>query len=527
VQRLFASEPGHPLQSFIERRKTMRFKKVFMVLMALLMISALDRVSSADAVTGDLTQLSACEAVKMLKSGKITSEQLTRACIEKAKNNSELNAFITLDEEGAIAAARFADESLKKGKFLGALHGLPIVIKDNIQSAGLPCSAGTPGLKDFVPKEDSPVVRKLREAGVVIIGKTNMHELAFGISGYNEGFHGETIGVRNAYDRSRFAGGSSSGTGAVVAARLAPAGLGTDTGGSVRIPASVNGVTGFRPTVQRYSQEGVAPISHTRDTIGVIAQSVADVALIDATIKGEKEIKPARLEKIRLGIVRDYFFQNLDADTEAVTKRAISKLKRAGIQIIEIEMAGLVNINNAVGFPVALYEAYDDMAAYLERYVPNRKVEDIAALIASKDVKMTYDGLVVPRKLPGPNNTLVDAKPIYLAAIQTERPKLQELYASTLKKYRLDALVFPTTPKVALPQNAEASSNANFGLFIQNTDPGSNAGIPGLSIPSGMGASGLPVGLEIDGPANSDRRLLSIGMAIEKVLGRLPAPVNK
>lgn len=496
-------------------------------LFALLQVAGMGVTHAAGPEPTDLTQLSAAEAVTLLRAGRITSEALTRAYLEKAKANTTLNAFITLDDAGALAAARAADESLRKGKPLGALHGLPVVIKDNTHVAGLPSSAGTPGLKDFVPKADAPVVDRLRKAGVVVLGKTNMHELAFGISGYNEGFHGSQVGVRNPYDRTRFAGGSSSGTGAAVGGRLAPAGLGTDTGGSSRIPAAVNGIAGFRPTVHRYAQEGIAPISHTRDTAGVLAQTVADVALLDAAILGGKPVKPARLKGVRLGVVRSYFFKNLDADTLAVMDSSLAKLRKAGVKVIEVEMPGLADINNAQSFPIALYEAYDDLAAYLAKYVPGRKVEDIAAQIASQDVKATYNGLVVPRKLPGPNNSLVDAKPIYEAAVGEYRPKLQRLYAATFKKHRLDALVFPTTPQVAIVQNAEASSPGNFGLFIQNTDPGSNAGIPGLSIPAGLGPSGLPVGLEIDGPAGSDRRLLAIGMAIEQVLGRLPAPTAK
>ncbi|MBK6630968.1 MAG: indoleacetamide hydrolase [Betaproteobacteria bacterium] len=494
--------------------------------LTLLTLACLATAQSAVAAS-DPTQLSASEAVALLKAGKISSEQLTQAYLDKAKANGDLNAFITLDEKGALAAARTRDAEHGKGRGKGALNGLPIVVKDNIQVAGLPNTAGTPGLKDFVAKADAPVVARLKKAGAIVLGTTNMHELAFGISGYNEGFHGSQIGVRNAYDRTRFAGGSSSGTGAAIGARLAPAGLGSDTGGSARIPAAVNGIAGFRPSVLRYSQDGIAPISHTRDTAGILAQTVADVALLDAVITGGKPVKPANIKGARLGVMRSYFFQNLDADTTAVMEKALAKLKEAGAEIVEVDMPGLADLNNAQSFPIALYEAYDDLQAYLKRYGTGHTVEGIAMKIASKDVKGTYDGLVIPRKLPGPNNTLVDAKPIYEAAMKEHRPKLQKLYADTFKKHRLDALVFPTTPKVAIAQNAEASSLANFGLFIQNTDPGSNAGIPGLSIPAGLGASGQPVGLEIDGPAKSDRRLLVLGMAIEKTLGRLPAPTVK
>jgi mandelamide amidase len=185
-------------------------------------------------------------------------------------------------------------------------------------------------------------------------------------------------------------------------------------------------------------------------------------------------------------------------------------------------MPTLAELNGNVGFPVALYEAYDDMVAYLAGNNTRVTVQQLAAAIVSPDVKGTYDGLVIPRKLPGPSG-VVDAAPVYRAAMTTHRPALVRLYADTFANQRLDALVFPTVPRVALPATPESSSLENFLLFIQNTDPGGNAGVPGIQLPMGLGAaSRLPVGLELDGPAGSDRRLIAIGMAVERVLGRLP-----
>ena len=473
----------------------------------------------------DLTQLSVIEAAQLIRAKKVTSAELTQAYLARAEANAALNAYITLDRAGAMSAAQRADAELAAGRGQGLLHGVPLVVKDNTHVAGLPNTAGTPALREFVPKDHAPTVQKLVDAGAVILGKTNMHELAFGISGYNEGFFtAEPIGTRNPYDRTRIAGGSSSGTGSAIGARLAPGGLGSDTGGSVRIPAALTGGAGLRPTLLRYAQEGVTPISHSRDTVGPMAQTVADVALLDSVITGRRRPAPASLSGVRLGVYRGYFFKDLDADTTALTSAALEKLKQAGATIVEVDMPELQKLNDAASFPVALYEAYDDLKAYLAKYQTGKSVEQVAQLIASKDVKGTYDGLVIPRKLPAPNG-VVDAAPVYKAAMEQARPALSRHFADTFQKNGIDALLAPTTPHVAAVQGPDASSLPTFLLFIRNTDPGSNAGIPGLTIPAGLGSStGLPVGLSLDGPRGSDQRLLAIGMAIEKVLGRTPPP---
>jgi mandelamide amidase len=258
-----------------------------------------------------------------------------------------------------------------------------------------------------------------------------------------------------------------------------------------------------------------------------MAATMADIALLDHVIAGGAMAKPADLKKVRLGVVASTM-ANLDADTRAATDEAIAKMKSAGVTVIDIEMPKLAELNGAVGFPVALYEAYDDMVVYLKKSGTGISIADLAKGIASPDVKGTYDGLVIPRKLPGPNNTLVDAKPAYDAAMKVSRPALQKLYKDTFSSQKLDAIIFPTVPKVAIEANPDSSSLANFGLYIQNTDPGGNAGVPGLQIPIALGASSkLPVGLELDGPAGSDRRLIAVGLALENLFGRLAAPQKR
>jgi Asp-tRNA(Asn)/Glu-tRNA(Gln) amidotransferase A subunit family amidase len=466
----------------------------------------------------DLTELSVVDAAELIRDRKVTSAELTAAYLARAEANGDLNAFITLDRAGAMAAAQRADAELAAGRVKGALHGVPLVVKDNTHVAGLPNSAATPALRAFVPRENAPTVQKLVDAGAIILGKTNMHELAFGISGYNEAFFtAQPIGTRNPYDRARIAGGSSSGTGAAVGGRLAPGGLGSDTGGSVRIPAALTGGAGLRPTILRYSQEGVTPIAHSRDTVGPMAQTVADVALIDSVITGAGLPSPASLNGVKLGVYRDYFFKDLDPDTTAVVNAALEKLKQAGVAIVEVDMPDLQKLNDAVGFPVALYEAHDDLKAYLERYRTGVSVEQLAAQIASKDVKGTYDGLVIPRKLPAPNNAVVDAEPAYTAAMAQARPALVQHFADTFARYGIDALVAPTTPAVAVAQGPGASSLETFLLFIRNTDPGSNAGIPGLTIPAGLGPStGCRSASRSTAPAAATRACSRLGWRSKK-----------
>ncbi|MDH6591501.1 Asp-tRNA(Asn)/Glu-tRNA(Gln) amidotransferase A subunit family amidase [Variovorax sp. TBS-050B] len=500
-------------------------KKTVPFALALLSGAAGLAAAHAQPAAPDIATLTAKEAVRQLCAGTLGSEQLVAAYLAQARSNAKLNAFITLDEAGALEAARAADAWRRRGGACKPLAGLPVVIKDNIQVQGLPATAGTPALKGFVPAADAPVVARLRAVGAIVLGKTNMHELAFGVTGYNPAFQsGPEVGVRNAYDPGRVAGGSSSGNGAALGARMAPAALGTDTGGSVRIPCAFNGCAALRPTVGRYPQQGIAPISHTRDTAGPMAQSVADLVLLDRVIAGGAPVRSANLKRVRLGVA-PAFLANLDADTRAATDAALARLRAAGATLVDVEMPGLMELNGAIGFPVALYEAHDDVAAYLATYRTGIDIAQLTAGIASPDVKGTFEAFVLPRKLPGPNGAVADARPAYEHAMRVARPALQKLYRDTFARHRLDALVFPTVPRVALAATPASSSPENFGALIQNTDPGSNAGIPGLQLPSGLGtSSGLPIGLELDGPAGSDRRLLALGLAVEAVLGRLAPP---
>jgi Asp-tRNA(Asn)/Glu-tRNA(Gln) amidotransferase A subunit family amidase len=468
----------------------------------------------------ELTELSATEAAARIRAGTLRSEDLVRALVDVAERRRDLNAFTTFDREHALAGARRADGLAARKSFAGPLHGVPIVVKDNIHVAGVANSAGTPGLKTFVPARNAPVAEKLIRAGAIVLGKTNMHELAFGVTSNNAAFGP----ARNAYDSSRIAGGSSGGTGNAIAARMAPAGLGSDTGGSVRIPAALNGISGLRPTLGRYSQEGITPIAHTRDTAGPMAREVADLVLLDTIITGARDkVAPAPLSGLRVGVPRAVFWKDLDAETERLATAALDRLRGAGAVVVDVDLPGLAELNGKISFPVALYEANVDLTRYLKRYRIALDLKGLAERIASPDVK----GLFASAIVPGAKDAIPEK--VYRDAMAT-RPVLQRLYAETFRAHGLAALVFPTTPLPAAPVGDDQTTKLNgadvptFPTFIRNTDPGSNAGIPGLTVPIGRTAAGLPVGLELDGPAGSDRRLLGIGLALEALFGRLPAP---
>jgi Asp-tRNA(Asn)/Glu-tRNA(Gln) amidotransferase A subunit family amidase len=472
--------------------------------------------------------LTATQAAAAIQTGRLKATEYIATLLARAAALSTLNALTALNMEGALAAAQRLDALTPEARAALPLAGLPIVVKDNINTQGLMTSAGTPALETFVPRDNAPTVQRLLDAGAIILGKANMHELAFGITSTNLAPHAGP--VRNPYDPGLIPGGSSGGTAVAIAARIVPAGLGTDTGGSTRIPAALTGTAGFRPSVgnggaeRRYHDpNAVVPISHTRDTVGPMARNVADIALLDGVVTGAGPLPDVALNSLRIGLPAP-LWDDLERALEDVVRAALPQLEAAGVTFVPVEMDELLALNDKIASPIAIHEAHDDVPAWLvANDAPVRTLAEVAARIASPDVRGIYDTIL--------------ADPLaqqYQTALTVWRPQLQALYAQTFATHRLDALLFPTTRLAAVPIDDLAGSSAvsinggapidELSAYLRNTDPASNAGIPGLSLPAGLTAEGLPVGLELDGPLGSDRRLLAIGVAFEQVLGALPAP---
>ncbi len=465
----------------------------------------------------DLASLTLCEAAAALQRGDLTAAAYAEALLGQAARRASLNAFIHHDPDQVRAAARAADVARARGGSLGALHGVPLALKDNLDTAGIVTTGGTPGLRANRPARNAPVVQRLVDAGALVFGKANMHELAYGITNHNAAFGA----ARNPYDPARIPGGSSGGVGVAVGARIVPAGIGSDTGGSVRIPAALCGIAGFRPTTGRWSQAGIVPISHTRDTAGPMARSVADCVLLDRVVTGSVEAPAVGLKGLRLGVPRGHFWESLDAELARLMASVLSTLKDAGAVLVEADIPDAARLDNEAGFPIALYETVVDLDAYLAEHGSSMRYADLVEQVASPDVKGLLQSLLGPNAVP---------EAVYQTAMQQLRPALQQSYSDYFRRHEVAAVLFPTTslPAALIGEDETVQLNGQpaptFATFIRNTSPGSVAGIPGISLPAAMTAAGLPVGLELDGPSGDDARLLSIARAVESVLPRTPAP---
>jgi len=467
----------------------------------------------------DFTLLSIAELARLFRSRKLSPVELTRHFLSHIDRlNPGLNAYLTVTAELASNQAKKAEAELlvsrgKSRRDRGPLHGIPIGLKDNIYTAGIRTTAGSKFLKEFIPDRDAHVVTKLKAAGAVILGKTNLHEFAYGVTNNNPHF-GPT---RNPWGTARIPGGSSGGAAAAVAAGLCVAAIGTDTGGSIRIPASLCGIVGFKPSLHRVSVEGIIPLSLTLDCAGPLARSVEDAALlfdaISAQRKGEeplsKSLDSRSKKKFTLGIPKEFFFDVLSAEVQSSFESTLKTLRKRGFIIKEVSIP-LLNDTETAGNNIAWAEA----TRYHQKvgWFPRNSAE------YGEDVRARLE-----------IGTRVTAT-TYLEAMDS-REKFIAQFHSVLSETEVDALAVPTTP-IPAPLIGEESTTINGkdhatrALLLRLNRPANLAGIPAVSVPCGLSPSGLPLGLQLIGPNSSEAKLVAIGYAVENVIPSIGKPLN-
>lgn len=402
-----------------------------------------------------------------------------------------------------------------EGERTGPLAGVPFGVKDNVAVADMPMTCGTPAFRGYVPSAEGAMIASIRAAGADCVGKVGLHELGFGTTS-NNGMMGP---VRNPNDSTRVPGGSSGGSAAAVAAGLLAFAIGNDTGGSMRIPGAYCGVVGMRPTTDRYPLGGAIVLSNSRDTCGVFANSVADVALVDGIITGQTDLPKIDISELRLGVPRKDFWQKLQPEVAAACEAALARLAAAGATLIDTEVTingvGVHELAEKGAFPMVAYETLVNMPTFiagLPEPFHSLTVADVADQAASPDVHGILQHMVsepIPRD-------------VYEQTVQM-RHDILKAYADALTRDNLHALVYPTVPMVA-PEIGQATVVLDgeewpvFQASIRNTDPGSMAGQPAISVPVPVPAGALPVGLGIESAVDADRLLLGVAAAIEAAL---------
>lgn len=450
----------------------------------------------AFAASEDLAGLTLKQASELLRNKAASPVDLTRACLRRIENyNPRLNAFITITSEEALESASAMEAEQRQGKWRGPLHGIPIALKDNIDTAGTRTTAASGLFKDRVPSEDADVVRRLKDAGAVFLGKLNLHEFAYGGTS-DVSYFGA---VHNPWALDHISGGSSGGSAAAVAAELCFGSLGTDTAGSVRIPASYCGVVGFKPTYGRVSLRGVIPLSWSLDHLGPICRTVEDTALLLAAIAGYDPLDPATIDRpvpdyaralgmetsnLRLGVPRSPFFEHLDPEVAKAVEAAIGVLRKMTRSVAETMLPPAAPM-----LPILGTEAYAYHSKWIvespDRYQPSTRDRIIGN---AADVKA----------------------PAYADALrQTSllRRQVGKLFSS------VDLLITPTMPR---PPEACAQSDSFDPIGIRNTSPFDIFGLPTISVPCGFTKSGLPIGLQISGAPFAESTVLTLAHAYER-----------
>jgi aspartyl-tRNA(Asn)/glutamyl-tRNA(Gln) amidotransferase subunit A len=450
----------------------------------------------------ELCTITISEAASLLSARDVSPVDLTQACLERIERiDPALNAFITVTRDLALQQARVAEREISNGRYRGPLHGIPIALKDLIDTAAVRTTAGSALFQDRVPTEDATVVRRLKAAGAVLLGKTNLHEFAYGGSGVIS-YYGA---ARNPWSSEHITGGSSSGSAAAVAAGMCFAALGTDTAGSIRLPAALCGIVGMKPTYGLVSARGVIPLSWSYDHVGPMARSARDAAIVLQALAGydagditSREFPEsdysARLEEdtrtLRLGIMRQFFFDDLQPEVAASINNAL--------QVLETLAAGLSDASMPIDTERTVQSAED--YAYHAQYVSEH-----ADLYQPETLRRIKRG------------ETVSAKDYILKRNELEH--LRRAAADLFSEY--DLLVTPTSPAAA-PALAELQANPDDLrrrelILLRNTRPFNVLGLPTVSVPCGFTRAGLPVGLQIAGAPGDDARVLQLAHAYERV----------
>jgi len=455
-----------------------------------------------------------------IRSGKITAKEIAQQVIVSAEAAAHLGIFISFSPEQLLEAAQIADEKVARKQDLGPLHGVPIPLKDNIDVLGYPTSGGTPALRNHLPSKNATVSQRLLDAGALIAGKANMHELAGGGTTNNPAFKRS----RNPYDPARIPGGSSGGSAVAVAARVVPAAIGTDTAGSVCNPAGYCGIVGFRPSMGRYPSDGIVPLALTRDTAGPFSLTVEDTILIDQILANRNQkAAPVKLRDLRIGIPKTPFQENMTTDVKDVFFRSISLLEDNSVTLIEAEIPDLVEHVEASGLITLGARLQNDIKSYLEYSGATATFDDITEQLADPFLRSWLTPFF---------NPTVDMMNEYAFVTTNIIPSMRSNFTNYLKENALDAILFPTTP-IEAGIEVEGTDDLVIGnqtldggiwLNIQNTAPATLWGGPGISLPAGITSDGLPVGLELNGAIDGDPHLLSVAAALETLLPPIAPP---
>ncbi|HEV7432412.1 MAG TPA: amidase family protein [Steroidobacteraceae bacterium] len=476
------------------------------------------RVAPTLSLQSDLSDLSASQVVERLRRGDFSAESYAQHVLQQCEARKDLNTLISLDAAQVLEGARQADLRRRSGKPLGRLHGLPVPVKDSINTHLLPTTSGTGALRGFHPNEDAPLIRQLTGQGALVLGKTNLMEMSLGWTSNNK-LYGA---VHNPYDVTRIPGGSSGGSAAAVAARIAPLAIGEDTLGSIRVPAALCGVCGLRPTVSRYPSSGVMPITPRWDAPGPMARHVADLILFDAAImERDTPLRPSSLSGLRIAVPPEYL-AGLDSEVERVTGVALRKLEQAGATLVHAALPEAMRGERGLVSAIQSFEIIGNQLRYLRDSGSSLRFEEFVAGM-SPAVQARYHSDFMAG---GANAISEPARDELLLRLASMRRAMHSYFAD----HKITVLACPPTLTAALPIGEDDETEIG-GVKVplreamaRNAGHGSAVGMACLVLPAGLTHSGLPVGIGFDMLPGRDEELLSLGLTLEQVLGPIPAP---